>query len=1769
MMPQHCVSVKVYVCMPPHLLAWQNRLETALHDKEQELGRPLTAAEEADLRRQAASPNNRQRSKSRNATLFRFTRGEIGVDTVLEEVVEDSISRDMERTGRGMPFYVDSIRQMEKELGKEGAFLADKPSYTKQDIIEAVGKMVRGKVLADTAKPNNGLSDWVNDFLSLVRKWVNEVVAMVKLGDAVNKVLSDPKARERLGDEFVNMVEDLAHQNTEFMRGLQRDATLRYTMEAATRKPNPTPTLTEAMEKHGAQVRKETEEREQRHKALSDDIAAANAIMDGEEPAAPQEPAAPAEMKQEPAHPVDELTQDEETRAWGKAIYNKARSDRGRRKALDMVRIAPQLRESGVDVTTEAGAQKAENMAEYAARCREQLEARAQKPLDEETQARGLATLMGWERWHELGELVDEAAAWDGKKRVIPKLIEAPKEGTDFSAAVRTPKDEYTQEERGIVARAQNDGTYMKAPNGKPSKLAPKQWAQVRTKAFREFFGDWETLAKIKTLLSVPAMKVTPHEPLEKKAVKEVFRSLGEVRNSRNGRKVKFPTGSAGKIVGHQGFDTSSIVRQFGELFESSVKILSEEEVIKEGHKTHNNHEIYEHYVNKFAVGKDEYFVRFTVPVVRKSEEAHVHSSAISSVQIYKAENSTLYPSSASGSSSSPLVDKKLASFFASVNEKDVSKVLDENGEPLVVYHGTTAEFNSFDKRRIRKRQDGVRGFYFTPRRATSNYYAHGWSTPEDIGGLMQCFLCIKNPLVDVRGEKANNALEVAQDDGKLGDHDGIIAVEQEGDTQNAVEIVAFEPTQIKSATDNRGTFDANDADITYALRFSDSSTTSHGALSAGRMAFAQTIAENVSKMLAEEIDRFRSFDGKVRGSREKALVAIGAVYNMARSVSMLMPAGYRVNVHPYMKQLQVFAEMAATGDLDLTADMASQKVRNLDEMQGRMADWQGGVDALVQEYGNAKVNEVLAKILGKVGDSLTKMERDAAVAAIQKLFERLAPKKDPKTGKLQRGVMKTEGYEEMAQIADAMQLDAESLDKKLAEIEAGIAKAEQNEDEAEILRLQGQHILYSTFGNLADMNIAGVMEAYRSLQERVRWNRWAWDEVLAGRRHAQRKMIEETVAGVGGRPSLNKVKEERERKKIAKRLRHAVDSLMSYPQAMTVLKKVGAGKLADSLSKRLNKSMEDIKTADRERWIKIDAVSRQTLGKSWTRCMNMLHEKHDTGIPFEQRTYGTATVSRAYAAELVAMTPAQRAEEWKKNEAMGGVMAQERYSEEAVEAMREELAKGGASQTIKIRYVKEVQTEKSLTLTKGQGMATATSRLGRRAVSLRSSSLVEPEGTQHAQKNPRKVVSVISLGLHAFEHAEGFCKFVCGFELLQAREAFIGEDVVVVAGQHELLPADFHLADVAAARQNLDFVVGEQVAHLTRQLAEAVNPLALQRVCLICGAGARQLRVGVHAQAGGVHIGRRYVGADEVFSGVCPRGHGCFTDAEEVRLHRGFRPDGGHLALKPLNALAQQLAVEFKADGGDVPALLGAEQVAGAADFQVAHGDFEAAAECCELLDGGHAAAGISRDQGFARQQKVGVGAVAAAPHAAAQLVQICQPEAVCAVNDDGVGVGNVNAAFNDGGGEQDVCFSCHEVAHDELKLALVHLPVANNNAGVGHELVQPCLHLPDALHAVVQEEDLPAARHFSLNGLGDELLAVGGHRRLHGQAVEGGGIDGAHVARAHERYIERARDGRGGEGEHVHHAEHALELLLVAHAEALLLVDDGKPQILEDNVF
>jgi len=132
------------------------------------------------------------------------------------------------------------------------------------------------------------------------------------------------------------------------------------------------------------------------------------------------------------------------------------------------------------------------------------------------------------------------------------------------------------------------------------------------------------------------------------------------------------------------------------------------------------------------------------------------------------------------------------------------------------------------------------------------------------------------------------------------------------------------------------------------------------------------------------------------------------------------------------------------------------------------------------------------------------------------------------------------------------------------------------------------------------------------------------------------------------------------------------------------------------------------------------------------------------------------------------------------------------------------------------------------------------------------------------------------------------------------------------------------------------------------------------------------------------------------------------------------------------------------------------------------------------------------------ARQEKIGVGLVLRAAHPAPQLVEIGEAEPVGAVDDDRVRVGDVEAAFDDRGGKEHVGFAGHEAGHDVLEFVRVHLPVADLDARLRHEHPEPLRDVPDGMNPVVQEINLPVARHFPLDGLADHALVVGRDDRL-----------------------------------------------------------------------
>jgi hypothetical protein len=155
-----------------------------------------------------------------------------------------------------------------------------------------------------------------------------------------------------------------------------------------------------------------------------------------------------------------------------------------------------------------------------------------------------------------------------------------------------------------------------------------------------------------------------------------------------------------------------------------------------------------------------------------------------------------------------------------------------EKGDPLTVYHGTANDFTEFKKPSRRDRgnafdRDSAAGMFFSSDPKSADYFAftkgmenkkrQAFGSP--IGSnIMPAHLNIQNPMVhDFNGatKSPDLILDLAKRAKKQG-HDGLVLKNvYDSPGAGAGDIfITFEPTQIKSAIGNRGTFDPNDSNI-------------------------------------------------------------------------------------------------------------------------------------------------------------------------------------------------------------------------------------------------------------------------------------------------------------------------------------------------------------------------------------------------------------------------------------------------------------------------------------------------------------------------------------------------------------------------------------------------------------------------------------------------------------------------------------------------------------------------------------------------------------------------------------------------------------------------------------------------------------------------------------------------------------------------------------------------------------------------------------------
>ena len=338
-----------------------------------------------------------------------------------------------------------------------------------------------------------------------------------------------------------------------------------------------------------------------------------------------------------------------------------------------------------------------------------------------------------------------------------------------------------------------------------------------------------------------------------------------------------------------------------------------------------------------------------------------------------------------------------------------------------------------------------------------------------------------------------------------------------------------------------------------------------------------------VQQLIGDVRTAVRRFNRVFAGNTgvEAAAREMGQAQALLGMINKYAARGYRPRLTAQMRYVEVYARMLESGKILSYGKLNAQELESLKEdLEAELSDavdvsargiaWEaaeGGLsgkhelerleiqarqevrDLLVRDYAGRKLDEVVRDMLNQGAAQLEKQLKDEEMARIGKLLDFIRPRRDPKTGKLKKGLMNADAYRRVARITRMMEAPAE---KKAEEMErlnvqlAGDGLAEADHD-----RIALELLDWSAYGALESMSLDAVRAAGESLRELVLTERNVWESKLEDEKRRLKKVAQDAAA-VLGRADATKMrqmteKEERTFRKFGVIGRH----LMSFSQAM------------------------------------------------------------------------------------------------------------------------------------------------------------------------------------------------------------------------------------------------------------------------------------------------------------------------------------------------------------------------------------------------------------------------------------------------------------------------------------------------------------------------------------------------------------------------------------------------------------------------------------------
>ena len=595
--------------------------------------------------------------------------------------------------------------------------------------------------------------------------------------------------------------------------------------------------------------------------------------------------------------------------------------------------------------------------------------------------------------------------------------------GQEVMYQTSSPADaEAARQKEEVRSRYANAPMWMKAPDGTPTKLTEDQWLMVRTPSFKRWFGDWD----YDGTKEVAAVHVVADTSLPLKDTRGLAKTLlARLRDKKvvvrdNGVEVGFYRSGIEAALKNKKPLARQLFSAIENVIENAVYYSNEENTDKENKP---GVEAYDTYYSAAIIDGKPYAVRIVVDVVKdmvRGQGYYYHQ--IKEIDAIDAVGSTRASKAPALTTS---INYTLDQLAGNVKPES-SKAIDTNGEPLVVYHGTDKDFESFKT----SNEWGFGGAYFSTNKKVSDNYG---------GKKIAAYVSLQNPYIveDAEGKfhdsirrpteipdkgtvDAQEIVAFARNNG----HDGVIIrnVSEHGGIGD--DVIAFSPSQIKSVN-NRGTFDPSNPNI-YKQSYkgsihwqdggpvislfsgADHSTFVH---EAGhlflRMLEDLTTLENAPAQIVQDLQTVRTWGAQqdaawnIREDGGRFIVSLGdagmreaATYAQAEDI--LIQEKFAVGWERYLmegrapsEEMRSVFEQFATWLKDLYKTLVSLKVDLTDEVRGVM-DRLLAADEEIDSRGPVEPMDAADVLTDSEQAIYAAMAEDARQTAMDRLRSRL-----------------------------------------------------------------------------------------------------------------------------------------------------------------------------------------------------------------------------------------------------------------------------------------------------------------------------------------------------------------------------------------------------------------------------------------------------------------------------------------------------------------------------------------------------------------------------------------------------------------------------------------------------------------------------------------------------------------------------------------------------------------------------------------------------------